>query len=255
VLVQNAGVMERARTNRVAREARAFVLGGNAQTLAYASSLRTENRQVTAYLVSLAWTPIGVVIGEGRQHVNIAADNVTGWVDQTFPIEDDQAFVGSPRDLEMLLRIGWHAEAPERLSEDLLLNPEDVPEDVLDAVDQSAQPLVPCAVCRRTCVRDHFVWNERQLCAWDYHSAVFGRRGPWRGVPYEERLFETLPPAAYVSPLLLDEAGALPILAVHDLPEATMRRLVNVAIEEGGEASYLAVRTDGGLTLLRERQQ
>jgi hypothetical protein len=246
--------MERTRINRIAHQARAFVLGGNASTLAYVSNLHAENRQVTAYLVSLAWTPIGVVLGEGRQHVNIAADNVTGWVDQTFPFDDEQAFVGSLRDLEMLLRIGWTAEPPERLSEDILLNPEDIPEDVLDAADQPALPLVQCAVCRRTCVRDHFVWNERQLCAWDYHAAVFGRRGPWRGVPYEERLFETIPAAAYVSPHLLDEAGAMPILAVNDLPEATMRRLVNAAIEEGGEASYLAVRTDGGLTLLREKK-
>jgi hypothetical protein len=222
--------------------------------LAFVSSLRPENRQVTAYLLTLAHTPVGIVIGEGRQRVNIAADNVAGWVDQTFPPEDEQAFIASLRDLDMLARIGWQAEAPERLSEDILLNPEDLPEDVLDAVDQPPQPLVQCAVCRRTCVRDHFVWNERQLCAWDYHAAVFGRRGPWRGVPYEDRLFDTIPSAAYVSPMLLDEVGAEPLLAVSDLPEATMRRLVNTAIEEAGEASYLAVRTDGGLTLLRERR-
>jgi hypothetical protein len=112
---------------------------------------------------------------------------------------------------------------------------------------------VPCAVCRRTCVRDHFVWNERQLCAWDYHAAVFGKRGPWRGVAYEDRLFETLPHAAYVAASLLIEANVEVLLAVNDLPEATMRRVVNIAIEEGGDASYLAVRTGPGLTLLRER--
>jgi hypothetical protein len=245
--------VERARPDTVPREARAYILGGNAGTLAFVSSLRPQNRQVTAHLLTLAHTPYGIVIGEGRQRVNIAADNVGGWVDQTFPPEDQQAFIASLRDLDMLARIGWHAEPPERLSEEMLLNPEDVPEPLLDAIDQPARPLVQCAVCRRTCVRDDFVWNERQLCAWDYHSAVFGRRGPWRGVPYEERLFETLPSAAYVSAPLLDELGVEPILAVNDLPEDTMRRLVNTAIEEAGDASYLAVRTDGGLTLLRER--
>ena len=36
-----------------------------------------------------------------------------------------------------------------------------------------------CAACRRLCVRDDFVWKEKQLCAWDYHAQVFGKRGPW----------------------------------------------------------------------------
>jgi hypothetical protein len=235
------------------RVARAYVLGGNAGTLAYVSNLRPENRQVAAYLLSIAWTPVGVVLGEGHQKVNIAADNVAGWVDQTFPPEDERAFVASLRDLELLQRVGWGGEPPDGLTEATLLNPEDLPEDILDAIDQPQLPLVPCSVCRRMCVRDHFAWNERQLCAWDYHATVFGKRGPWRGVPYEERLFETLPQAAYVSAGLLDDVGVDVILAVGDLPEATMRRLVNLAIEEAGEASYLAVRATSGMTLLRER--
>jgi hypothetical protein len=237
------------------RQGRIFVLGGNAGTLAYVSSLRPVDRQVTAYLGSLAWTPIGVVVGEGRQRVNIAADNVIGWVDQTFPADDERSFVAPARDVEILQRAAWHAEAPEGLSEEALLNPEDVPEDVLEALDHPTAPLVQCAMCRRTCVRDDFVWNERQLCAWDYHATVFGKRGPWRGVPYEERLFETLPVAAYVAPQLLDETGVDPLLAISDLPEPAMRRLVNLAIEEGGEGSYIAVRSGPGLTLLRERQR
>jgi hypothetical protein len=235
------------------RDPRVYVLGGNAGTLAYVSSLRPDNRQITAYLLTLAWTPLGVVIGEGRQRVNIAADNVAGWVDQTFPPDDDRAFVSSLRDLEMLLRVGWHAEAPDRLTENILLNPEDLPEEILDALGHPSLPLTPCAVCRRMCVRDDFVWNERQLCAWDYHASVFGKRGPWRGVPYEERLFETLPRAAYVAPALLDELAVEVVLAVATLPDAAMQRLVNAAIDEGGEASYMAVRTGEGLTLLRER--
>jgi len=38
------------------------------------------------------------------------------------------------------------------------------------------------------------------------------------------------------------------------LPEDRMRQLVNVAIGEANDAAYLAVRTDEGLTLLRERR-
>jgi hypothetical protein len=248
--------VERPHTHTHARrEGSIFVLGGNADTIAYVENLRAENGQVTAYLGSLAWTPVGVVVGDGRQKVNIAADNVAGWVDQTFPPEDRQAFVGSLRDLEILLRAGWHAEAPQTLSEEALLNPEDVPDDVLDAIDRPPQPLVQCATCRRTCVRDDFVWNERQLCAWDYHAAVFGKRGPWRGVASEERLFDTLPTPAYVSPQLLEDVSVDAILAVNGLPEQSIRKLANLAIEEGGEASYMAVRTGGGLTLLRERSR
>ena len=246
--------MERPNADSRPRDGRVFVLGGNAQTLAYVTSLRPENRQVTANLVTLAWTPAGVVLGEGRQSVNLAADNLVSWLDQTFAPDDDHAFVSSIRDLELLLRTQWHAEAPAKLDEATLVNPEDVPDEVLDALEAPPQPLVVCAVCRRECVRDHFVWNERQLCAWDYHATVFGRRGPWRGVPYEERLFDTLPKAAYVAPALLEELHVEPILAASDLPEPTLRHLVNLAIEEGGDASYLAVRTGEGLTLLREHR-
>ncbi len=64
-----------------------------------------------------------------------------------------------------------------------------------------------CAACRRLCVRDDFVWKEKQLCAWDYHAQVFGKRGPWHNGPYEERHFETLPACAYVAVGLLGELG------------------------------------------------
>ncbi|MBC5809439.1 MAG: hypothetical protein GIW95_01060 [Candidatus Eremiobacteraeota bacterium] len=233
--------------------ARAYVLGGNAGTLAFVSSLRANNKQVTAWLVPLAWTPIGAVVGDGWQRVNVAADNLPGWVDQTFPHEDERAFVTPLRDVEMLQRSGWHADAPEKLTEQAILNPEDVPEDVLDAISHDPEPLTQCAVCRRTCVRDHFAWNERQLCAWDYHATVFGKRGPWRNEPYEERLFETLPNVPYIAPALLDDAHVEPVLAAASLPEDLMRTLINqtIAAEKG---DYLAVRTDDGLTLLRERR-
>jgi hypothetical protein len=233
----------------------AYVLGGNGSTLAFVSSLRADNKQVSAWLVPLAWTPIGVTIGEGWQRVSIASDNIGGWVDQTFPPDDERAFVTPLRDLEMLLRTGWHAENPERLSEGTLVNPEDVPEDVLDGIAQTPEVLTQCAICRRMCVRDHFVWNERRLCAWDYHATVFGKRGPWRSEPYPDRLFETVPDCAYVAPGLLDEVGAEPILAVAGLPEDLMRELVNTTIGSDATAAYLAVRTDDGLTLLRERRK
>lgn len=234
-------------------EGHVYVLGGNASTLAFVSSLRPQKGQVTAYLVPLAWTPAGVTLGEGWQRVSLAADNIGAWVDSTFAPEDERAFVTPLRDLEMLVRVGWEAAVPETLSEKQLVNPEDVPEDVLDGLDRPLAALTQCAVCRRMCVRDDFVWNERQLCAWDYHATVFGKRGPWRSEPYEERFFATLPRAAYVAPGLLGELDVAPILAVAGLPQEKMHRLVNLAIEDGASAAFLAVHTDEGLTLLRER--
>ncbi len=238
---------------RTREPARAYILGGNGSTLAFVHDLVPDQKQIAAWLVPLAWTPVGVVLGEPWQRVGIAADNVAGWADQTFSPDDPRSFVSPMRDLELLQRVGWRVERPTRLSESVVLNPEDLPEDILDGLDHPAATLTQCAICRRTCVRDHFVWNDRQLCAWDYHSSVFGRRGPWRGVPYEERLFETLPRAPYVVGALLDEISVDAVLAISGFPEEAQREIVNLAIERGGEASYLAVRTDDGYTLLRER--
>ncbi len=244
--------MERSEKSPVVRDGRVYVLGGNGSTLAFVSSLRPEKGQITAWLVPMAWTPIGVTLGDGWQRVSIAADNIGGWVDSTFPPEDERAFVTPLRDLEMLLRVGWHAEVPERIIEAQLVNPEDLPDDVLDGIGHAPESLTQCAVCRRMCVRDDFVWNDRQLCAWDYHATVFSKRGPWRDEPYEERFFATLPRAAYVAPGLLAELSVSPVLAVAGLPEDKIQQLVNIAIE-GGAAAFLAVRTDEGMTVLRER--
>lgn len=235
-------------------EARVYVLGGNSSTLAFVSDVRPQRGQISAWLAPLAWTPIGVVLGESWQRVGIAADNVGGWVDQTFPPQDDRAFVASLHDLDLLMRIGWGAEPPEALSEAAVINVDDVPEDVLDALVHPAEVLTQCAVCRRTCVRDHFVWNERQLCAWDHHATVFGRRGPWHSGPYEERHFATLPRAMYVAGGLLDETGVDAVLAVSGVADETAYRLINLAIEAEAGRAYLAVRTEGGYTLLRERE-
>jgi hypothetical protein len=237
----------------VKSDARAYVLGGNASTLAFTSSMVPENRQVTAWLVPLAWTPIGVVLGENWQRVGIAADNLPGWTDQTFDPADERSFVSSLRDLELLARTGWSAPVPEVLTEEVVVNADDMPEDLLDALDHAPESLVQCAICRRTCVRDHFVWNERRLCAWDYHATVFGKRGPWRDTPYEERLWETIPQAAYVAGPLLNDVAVDAVLAIDGLDETLARKLLNEAIESDPEHSYLAVQTSGGYTLLRER--
>jgi hypothetical protein len=214
-----------------------------------------ENRQVTAWLVPLAWTPVGVVLGENWQRVGVAADNLAGWTDQTFDPADERSFVASLRELELLARVGWSAPVPELLTDAVVVNADDVPEDILDAFGHPPESLVPCAICRRTCVRDHFVWNERRLCAWDYHASVFGRRGPWRDAPYEERLFETLPDAAYVAGPLLDEVHVDAILAIDGIDEPLARRLINETIAADPSHSHLAVRTSGGYTLLRERER
>jgi hypothetical protein len=241
--------------NERASEPRAYVLGGNASTLAFTSSLVAENRQVTAWLVPLAWTPVGVVLGENWQRVGIAADNLAGWTDQTFDPADERSFVSALRELDLLARTQWSAPVPEALTDNVVINPDDLPEDVLDALTRPAESLVQCAICRRTCVRDHFVWNERRLCAWDYHATVFGRRGPWRNAPYEERLFETLPSTPYVAGPLLDEAGVDAILAIDGIDDVLARRLVNETIAADGAHSHLAVRTGDGYTLLRERDR
>ena len=232
---------------------RAFVLGGNASTLAFTASFRPHNRQLTIWLVPLAWTPIGVVQGESWQKVNVAFDNIAGWTDETFSPEDEHAFVTAIRDAELLTRVGWTADAPSELSAEILLNPEELPEDVIEGLTLPAEPLVTCQVCRRTCVRDHFVWNERQLCAWDYHALVFGRRGPWRNEPYEERLWETIPRPAYVSPPLLDEQNVDIVLSLGGVGEAVARHLIDELMRAASGAAYLAVRTASGLALLRER--
>jgi hypothetical protein len=101
-------------------------------------------------------------------------------------------------------------------------------------------------------VRDHFVWNDRRLCAWDYHATVFGKRGPWRDGTYEAHHFETVPHAKYVAAGLLDEAGVDAILAIDGVDEELARRIVSEVM--GADPSpHIAVRTDGGYTLLRER--
>jgi hypothetical protein len=235
------------------QQPRAFVLGGNASTLAFTSSFRPESRQLTIWLVPLAWTPVGVVQGESWQKVNISSDNVGGWTDETFSADDEHAFVTSLRDVELLSRIGWTTELPEQLHESIILNPEDVPEDVLDALATEALPLVTCQVCRRTCVRDEFVWNERQLCAWDFHALVFGRRGPWRNEPYEDRLWETIPKPRYAVPHLLDEQGVDMVLSLGGVAEEVARHLIGELMRAASGFAYLAIRTEAGLALLRER--
>jgi hypothetical protein len=231
----------------------AFILGGNANTLAFTSSLVPENRQITAWLVPLAWTPIGVVLGENWQRVNIAADNLAAWGDTTFAPDDERAFVSSLRDLEMLGRVGWQSIVPTELNEQTLINPDDLPEDVLDAFAHPAEALVQCAICRRTCVRDDFVWNERRLCAWDYHATVFGKRGPWHAEPYEDRHFATLPACKYVAHPLLEDVGVDAIMALDGIDETLAHRIINEVIGADATRAHLAVQTAGGFTLLRER--
>lgn len=242
------------KSNPARETPRAFVLGGNASTLAFTSSFKSETRQLTVWLVPLAWTPAGVVQGEAWQKVSIAADNVGGWTDETFPPDDEHAFVTSIRDVELLSRVGWTAEPPTELDESIILNLEDIPDDVLDALTLAPEPLVTCQVCRRTCVRDHFVWNERQLCAWDYHALVFGRRGPWRDEPYEERLWETIPSPKYVAPQLLEEQNVDLVLSLGGVDESLGRRVADELMRADAGQPYLAVRVEAGLMLLRERR-
>lgn len=201
----------------------------------------------------IAQTPIGDVAGDRYQRVTVALEDLIDWADRSFPPEDETAFLTPAREMELLIRAGWEGTPVDHVEERHLLNPEDVPEPVLEALAHGAQPLVQCALCRRLCARDEFVLRERQLCAWDYHRQQFGPRGPWHAGPYEERHFEAIPRAAYVAPPLLEEAGAEVVLATAGVSDAAARAAINAVLSDDAERPHLAVRVLDGYTLLRER--
>ena len=203
--------------------------------------------------MSLAWTPVGVAIGDTWQNVGIALGNLPDWVDRTFPPEDEHAFVAPIRDIELLARVGWHADLPETLTDESVLNIEDVPEEIAEGLAHPARSIVACAACRRLCVRDDFIWKEKQLCAWDFHAQVFGKRGPWREGPYEDRHFETLPACAYVAPPILADMGVDVVFATNAIDDSVAQRMINLLLESDAERPHMAVRSaDGGFTVLRE---
>ena len=233
------------------------MLGGNASTLAVANSFRPapdspDASIVRARLIPLAWTPGGIAVGDSRQNVGIAIAGLFDWIERTFPAEDEHAFVAPLRDVELLVRIGWEAPEPEHVEPRSILNVEDLPDEILDGLARPAASLVQCAACRRLCVRDEFVWREKQLCAWDHHAQVFGKRGPWREGICEERHFATVPACAYVATPLLAELGVEAVLAVEALPEDIARDLVNALLEREPNRTHLVVRTEAGFTVLRE---
>jgi hypothetical protein len=197
---------------------------------------------------------MGLVLGDSRQRVGVARSGIFDWADRTFPDDDDRAFVGSLRDLELLLRVAWDSPFPERLEERSILNLEDLPDELIDALGRPPLPVVQCAACRRLCVRDDFPWKERQLCAWDYHAQVFGKRGPWRDGSYETRHLETLPRCAYLVPELIEELGVEILLTLGAVPDATAYTIVATLLEGAPQRSHMAVRAATGLALLREKQ-
>lgn len=204
-------------------------------------------------LLPLAWTPAGVVLGESGQTVRVASGGIVDWIDRTFPPEDERSFIAAVHDVELLQRVEWHAQAPTSLDEHNVINIDDIPQDVADALAHQPAPIVQCAACRRLCVRDDFVWKERQLCAWDYHAQAFGKRGPWRSGTYEQRHFETLAACAYVAPQLLAQSGTETIVALEGVGEQVARDVVNAVIEANPNRAHLAVRTArGGVVLLAE---
>jgi hypothetical protein len=194
-----------------------------------------------------------VVVDESWQNVGIALTNLLDWVDRTFPPEDERAFVAPMRDIELLARVQWHAQLPETLTDEAVLNIEDVPEEIADGLAHTPAPVVQCAVCRRLCVRDDFVWKERQLCAWDYHAAVFGKRGPWRAGPYEPHHFETLPACAYVAAPILAEMGVDVVLATGEIGANTAGEMINLLLAAEPGRAHMAVRSGNSFSVLRER--
>jgi hypothetical protein len=235
-----------------------FALGGNGTTLAVTNSFRPARRGekpgtlITATLIPLATTPAGVCAGTTRQEVGIALDGIANWIDRTFPAEDELAFVGSLRDIELLARIAWESAFPANLDERAVLNLDDIPDDVVRALVSPAKELATCAACRQLCVRDEFVWKEKQLCAWDYHDQVFGKRGPWRQGPYEARHFETLPACAYVALPLLEKLGVEEALALNAPVADAAAPIVNAFLAHDASRAHMAVRTEAGFSVLRE---
>ena len=229
------------------------MLGGNASSLAFVSALRASDDRVAAHMVSIAQTPLGTVLDTARQNLTLSLAGLLDWMDANFPPQDERAFVTPVRDIELLARTDWSVNAPAQLSDQNVLNIEDLPDEIADALAHPPEPLVQCAVCRRLCVRDHFAWKDRQLCAWDYHRQVFGKRGPWRSQPIEERHYGSLPAPAYVVPFLLEEEGADVIMAIAQIDEALAQKTVNTVIEADPARAYMAVRTPDGYTLVRER--
>lgn len=238
---------------RANRENAAFVLGGNSTTIAFASAILADEDRIVAHLHGLAQTPLGVVVSDSRQNVTLSVSGLLDWLDANFPPEDERAFVTPLRDIELLARVNWRVEPPVRLTDEAVLNLEDMPEDIADALAHPPEILIQCGACRRMCVRDHFVWKERQLCAWDYHHQVFGKRGPWRNDAIEARHFETLPKAAYIAPPLLEQENVDVILAVAQIDDALAQQTVNGIVAADGNRSYMAVRTPDGYSLVRER--
>jgi len=233
-------------------EPQAFVLGGNGSTLAFVNSFRPEGTSITARLVPIAWTPIGVAVGDTWQNAGIAKDGLIDWVDRTFMPEDERSFLAPMRDIELLARVEWHSELPESLTEDIILNIEDIPDEVSDGLARAPVPIVQCTACRRLCVRDDFVWKEKQLCAWDFHATVFGKRGPWRNGAYDAAHYETLPACSYVAGPILADMHVDVVLVTDAIDEPIARRIIDVVLESDSVHSYMAVRTEGGFTVLRE---
>lgn len=211
-----------------------------------------DGNEIGVRLIPLAWTPLGIAMGDNRQDVAVPLSGLFDWIDRTFALDDEHAAVASMRDLELLSRIGWNAPFPEPLDDRSLLNAEDVPEEVAAALGRPSVSLVACAACRRLCVRDDFRWKEKELCSWDYHAQVFGRRGPWREGAYEPRHFETLPSCAYVVTELLSELRVEILLTVGRLPDSAMRAIVNLLLEQDRPRSHMAVKTAAGVVVLRE---
>ncbi len=229
------------------------MLGGNDTTLAVANSfVPSAAGLITARLIPLARTPLGIDVGDNRTDVGIPLSGIFDWIDRTFAEDEDHAFITSLHDLDLLARIGWSAPFPERIDEASVVNLDDLPDEIADGITRPPSSLVQCAACRRLCVRDDFVWKEKQLCAWDYHAQVFGKRGPWHQGPYAERHFATAPSCGYVAVPLLEELGVEAVLTINAVDEEPAHAVINALLNDAGERSHMAVRTEGGFTVLRE---
>ena len=66
------------------------------------------------------------------------------------------------------------------------------------------------------------------------------------------RTIETLPSCAYVAAPLLVEMGVDVVMILNAVEEGTARAAIDVLLAADASRPYMAVRTEGGFTVLRE---
>ena len=157
------------------------------------------------------------------------------------------------RDLELLARIGWSAKRRPSSTKTLLSIRDDCPKMFWKRSTHPAETLIQCAICRRTCVRDHFVWNERRLARGTTTRSFSAGADRGAKSPTKNGLWDTLPIPNTSRPTCSTSRHVDLVLSLGGIDEALARRIINEVIAPSGAVAYLAARVEDGFMLLRER--